>query len=144
MILIDINVLIYAHRADSPEHTRYAQWLSEVAGSPSPFGLSDFVLTGFLRIVTNRRIFPKPTPRGLALAFLRNLLDCRNAVLILPTSNQWSLVAELCEQVDISGPLVSDAYLAALAIDHGCELITTDSDFSRFPRLRWRHPLSCA
>lgn len=144
MLLPDINVLIYAHRSDSPEHERYARWLTRLVESPSPFGLSDFVMTGFLRIVTNRRIFPEPTPRATAIDFIENLLLQPNCVFVLPRPRQWSLMASLCEQADIAGPMVSDAYLAALTIDHGCELVTTDSDFARYPGLRWSHPLSQA
>ncbi len=142
MTLPDINVLVYAHRADSQEHEKYANWLRECVRSPSPFALSDFVITGFLRIVTHRKIFTEPTPRPLAVQFIDELLKQNNSVLVLPTSRQWELTVSLCEQADVTGAMVSDAYLAALAIDHGCELITCDGDFARFPELRWRHPLS--
>ncbi|MBI3928729.1 MAG: type II toxin-antitoxin system VapC family toxin [Armatimonadetes bacterium] len=142
MLLPDINALIYAHRSDSPEHQRYSDWLVRLVESPSPFGLSDFVMTGFVRIVTNRRVFREPTPRTVAVDFLANLLSQPNCVMVLPSSRQWRLMMELCEQADVVGPLVSDAYLAAQAIDHGCELVTTDSDFARFQGLRWSHPLA--
>lgn len=142
MNLIDVNVLIYSHRADSQEHARYADWLRSCVNADGPFALADVVLTSFLRIVTNRRVFSEPTPRNLAVRFCNNLLAQPNCVLLLPTPRQWSLLARLCDQANIVGPLVSDAYLAALAIDHGCEIVSTDSDFARFPELRWRHPLT--
>jgi toxin-antitoxin system PIN domain toxin len=140
MQLPDVNVLIYAHREDAPEHERYATWLQALTTSSEPFALSDVVLSGFLRIVTNQRIFDPATPMDTALAFCQRLVDWPRASLITPSRRHWELFTGLCR--DIKGPLVTDAYIAALAIEHGCELITTDSDFARFPGLRWRHPLA--
>lgn len=140
MQLPDVNVLIYAHREDAPEHQRYAAWLRSLAAAPEPFALSEVVLASFLRIVTNRKIFDPPTPMETAVAFCQRLVERPRAVLIAPSRQHWDLFVGLC--ADINGPLVTDAYLAALAIEHACELITTDSDFARFAGLRWRHPLS--
>lgn len=140
--LIDINVLIYSHRADSPAHQSYANWLRSLATGRKPFALADVVLAGFLRVVTNQKIFSEPTPRGVAVEFCDSLLSRPNCVLLAPTPRQWPILVELCEQAKVTGPLVSDAYLAALALDHGCDIVSTDSDFSRFPGLRWRHPLT--
>jgi toxin-antitoxin system PIN domain toxin len=139
MQLPDVNVLIYAHREDAPEHDRYAAWLKTLAAADEPFALSEVVLAGFLRIVTNRKIFDPPTPMATAIAFCQRLVAWPRAVMIVPSRVHWDLFVGLCAEVQ--GPLVTDAYLAALAIEHGCELITTDSDFARFPGLRWRHPL---
>jgi len=138
--LPDVNVLIYAHREDAPEHERYAAWLQALTASDEPFALSDVVLSGFLRIATNPRIFDPATPTDPALAFCQRLVDWPRASLIMPGGRHWELFTGLCR--DIKGPLVTDAYIAALAIEHGCELVTTDSDFARFPGLRWRHPLA--
>jgi len=140
MQLPDVNVLIYAHREDAPEHDRYAAWLRALTDSDEPFALSDVVLAGFLRSVTNPRIFDPPTPMDTALAFCQRLVDWPRASLIAPSRQHWDLFVKLCR--DIKGPLVANAYVAALAIEHGCELITTDGDFARFPGLRWRHPLA--
>jgi uncharacterized protein len=140
MQLPDVNVLIYAHREDAPEHDRYASWLVALTTSDEPFALSDVVLAGFLRIVTNPRIFDPATPMDTALAFCQRLVEWPRASLITPSRRHWELFIGLCR--DINGPLVTDAYVAALAIEHGCELVTTDSDFARFPGLRWRHPLA--
>lgn len=140
MQLPDVNVLIYAHREDAPEHERYAAWLQALTTSDEPFALSDVVLSGFLRIVTNQRIFDPPTPMDMALAFCQRLVDWPRASLITPGRRHWELFIGLCRE--IKGPLVTDAYIAALAIEHGCELVTTDSDFARFQGLRWRHPLA--
>jgi toxin-antitoxin system PIN domain toxin len=140
MQLPDVNVLIYAHRQDAPEHRRYAAWLEARAEADEPFAVAEIVLAGFLRIVTNGKIFEPPTPMATALAFCQRLVEWPRAVLITPSRRHWDLLVDLCS--NIRGPLVTDAYLAALAIEHGCELITTDSDFARFKGLRWRHPLS--
>jgi len=137
--LPDVNVLIYAHREDAPEHRRYAAWLRTLTAAPEPFALSEVVLAGFLRIVTNPRIFDPPTSMATAIRFCQRLVDWPRAVVIAPGDQHWDVFVGLC--ANIEGPLVTDAYLAALAIEHGCELITTDSDFARFARLRWRHPL---
>lgn len=140
MQLPDVNVLIYAHREDAPEHTRYATWLRALAETDEPFAVAEVVLASFLRIVTNGKIFDLPTPMDTAIAFCQRLVDWPRGVLLAPSRQHWDLFVDLC--ANIQGPLVADAYLAALAIEHGCELVTTDSDFARFKGLRWRHPLS--
>ena len=142
MELPDINVLIYAHREDAPEHEKYAEWLSNLAQGVSPFALSSVTLGGFLRIVTNPRIFQPATPMDVALGFCQRLTARPTAVFIQPGVRHWAIMIDLIERSRVRGAMVSDAYLAALAIEHGCELITTDSDFVRFPTLRWRHPLA--
>jgi toxin-antitoxin system PIN domain toxin len=139
MRLPDVNVLIYAHREDSPEHGEYAAWLTRLVEAHEPFAVAEIVLAGFLRIVTNGRIFDRPTPMATAMAFCQRLVNWPRAVWVAPSRRHWDVFLTLCAHVQ--GPRVSDAYLAALAIEHGCELITTDSDFARFQGLRWRHPL---
>ena len=142
MILPDINVLIYAHREDSPEHEAYAQWLRELVAGSEPFALSSHTLAGFLRIATHRKIFDPPTPMDVALRFCRQLVERPRAVWIQPGRDHWRILQETIETSGIAGALVSDAYLAALALEHGAELATTDGDFARFPKLRWHHPLA--
>ena len=139
MQLSDVNVLIYAHREDAPEHRRYAAWLEELAEADEPFAVAEIVLASFLRIVTNGKIFDPPTPMKMAIAFCQRLVEWPRAVLVTPSRRHWNLFIDLC--ANIHGPLVTDAYLAALAIENGCELVTTDSDFARFKGLRCRHPL---
>jgi toxin-antitoxin system PIN domain toxin len=141
MRLPDVNVLIYAHREDAPEHDLYATWLKDLATGPEPFALSEIVMSGFVRIVTNPKIFTPATPMETALAFCHSLVRRPQSVLVVPTHRHWRIFVDLCQRAKIKGPLVTDAYLAALAIEHGCELVTTDSDFSRFEGLRWSHPL---
>jgi toxin-antitoxin system PIN domain toxin len=141
VLLPDVNVLIYAHRAESPEHAAYASWLTATATGQSPFALSELVLSGVVRIVTNPRVFKIPTPLETALAFVRALLRRPNAVRLRCGARHFELFEQLCQQTSASGKLVADAFHAALALEHGCEWVTTDADFGRFPGLRVRHPL---
>ena len=142
MILPDVNVLVYAHREDAGQHVEYRKWLESVLAGPSAFGVSDIVLSGFLRVVTHPRVFEKPTPLGVAIAFVETLQSHVLAVPVNPGPRHWELFLSLCRDVEARGNLVPDAFLAALAIEHGCEWITTDRDFARFPGLRWRYPLA--
>lgn len=142
MTLTDVNVLIYAHREESPEHEAYAAWLTELATGVEPFGMSEIVLSGFVRIVTNGRIFPEPTPVETALDFAARLLERPTCVPVRPGAGHWAIFDGLCRATGARGKLVADAFHAALALEHGCEWITTDGDFARFPELRWRHPLA--
>ncbi len=141
MILPDVNVLVYAHREDAPHHDRYRAWLRETVRADAPFGMSDLVLSGFLRVVTHPRVFTEPTPSARALAFVHALRGRPNCVLIAPGLRHWEIFVNLCQAAGVKGNLIADAYLAALAIESGSEWITTDRDYSRFPALRWRHPL---
>ncbi len=141
MRLIDVNVLVYAHRAELPEHNDYLDWLRGVLAGDEAYGMSDLVLSGFVRVVTNPRVFNVPTPLDLAMAFAERARSQPNCVPIAPGPRHWEIFAALCRSAGAKGNLVPDAYLAALAIESGSEWITTDRDFSRFPGLRWRHPL---
>jgi toxin-antitoxin system PIN domain toxin len=142
MKLCDVNVLVYAHRADaSPEHDAYAAWLRDLATLPTAFGLSEAVLSGFVRVVTNPRIFPEPTPLDRALQFCENLRRRPTARILRPGDRNWEIFEGLCRRVQARGKLVADAWHAALAIECGCEWVTTDSDFARFPGLTCVHPL---
>lgn len=143
MKLCDVNVLIYAHRRDSnPEHDQYADWLKAVATGPEAFGISEAVLCGFVRIVTNPRIFVEPTPLDRALAFCQNLRERSQACILKPGDRNWKIFDSLCRDIPAKGKLVSDAWHAALAIEYDCEWYSTDSDFARFPGLKWRHPMA--
>jgi toxin-antitoxin system PIN domain toxin len=133
VILTDVNVLVYAHRRDTPNHLHYCEWLESVANSEAGFGLSDLVLSGFLRIVTHPRIFKEPTPLETAARFVTELRDRPNCLIINPGERHWAIFIRLCREVAARGNLVPDAYLAALAIESGSEWITTDRDYARFP-----------
>ena len=141
MRLVDVNALVYAHRLDAPGHQDYADWLRNLLADQEPYGVSDLVLNGFLRVVTNPKVFRQPTPLATALAFAEVLRGQPNCVPIAPGPRHWEIFTHLCLAAGVKGNLVPDAYLAALAIESGSEWITTDRDFSRFPGLRWHHPL---
>ena len=142
MDLVDVNVLVYAHRADAADHSRYLNWLEQLIRSDQAYGTADIVLSGFLRIVTHPRIFNPPSEMLSALAFVEEIRNQPNAVLITPGPRHWAIFTNLCRAASARGNLVPDAYLAALAIESGSRWITTDRDFSRFPGLSWRHPLN--
>ena len=141
MQLLDVNVLIYAFREESPDHERYRDWLDQLTASGDSFAISDTVLSSFLRIVTNDRIFRPGAPWRIASAFTEAIRRRPGYVRLAPGSRHWEIFMRVCESAGATGDLVPDAYLAALAIEHGCEWITTDQHFARFPGLRWRHPL---
>lgn len=141
MILLDVNVLVYAMRADAPRHREYRQWLRARLSALEPVGVADLVLSGVLRVLTHPRVFVPPTPFPTALAFVQALRSAPNCTIIAPGARHWEIFSQLCQASDARGNLVADAFLAALAIEAGCEWITTDRDFARFPGLRWRHPL---
>lgn len=141
MILVDVPILVYGFRADAPGHAQYLKWWQEQIVSPQAFGLADLVLSGFLRVVTHSRIFDPPSPLEDALRFVETLKSLPNYVEIRPGPRHWDLFMDLCRKVNARGGLVPEAFLAALAIEWGCEWITTDRNYARFPNLRWRHPL---
>lgn len=137
-----MNVLIYAHRPDMPGHERFSEWLSSVVNDDPVYGMSEIVLSSFIRVVTNPRVFDRPTSFDEAVAAADALRTRPNCVLISPGPAHWDIFTRLCRETSVKGDLIADAYLAALAIESGSEWITTDRDFSRFPGLRWRHPLA--
>jgi hypothetical protein len=141
LILVDVNVLVYAFRADAPRHAAYRGWLQERATSDQAFGVSYLVLASFLRVVTHPRIFDPPAPLGEATRFVEALRTRPNCVEVRPGPRHWEIFLTLCQQANARGNLVPDCYLAALAIESGSEWITTDRDYARFPGLRWRDPL---
>jgi uncharacterized protein len=142
MLLVDVNVLVYAGRADAVDHDRYADWLNDLVSGDQAFGMSDLVFSAFLRIVTNPRIFKNPSTMAEALAFVEAVRRCPQCVSMSPGPRHWRIFADLCRNAGVRGSLVSDTYFAALAIESGSEWITTDRDYARFPGLRWRHPLA--
>jgi hypothetical protein len=141
MVLPDVNVLVYAHREDTAGHAAYRAWMEAVVNGDEAYGISELVLSGFLRIVTHPKVFRRPSRVADALAFTEQVRTRPNCVPVAPGARHWDVFARLCRECDARGNLVPDAYLAALAIESGCEWITTDRDYSRFRGLRWRHPL---
>ena len=141
MNLLDVNILVYAHREDAPNHTAYHAWLKRELASPRAFGFSEFVASGFLRVVTHPEVFNSPSPIGKALAFLDRIRERPNCVSVVPGHRHWEIFTELCRSADVKGNAITDAYYAAMAIESGCVWVTTNRNFQRFPGLEWRHPL---
>jgi toxin-antitoxin system PIN domain toxin len=142
VLLPDVNVLVYAHRAESPDHERYADWVLQLARGTEPFGLSELGCSAFVRIVTNPKIWDEPTTLEDALGFIEQLRRRSNARPLTHGPTSWDIFAALCREAKARGKLVADAYHAALAVEHGCEFVTADGDFARFAGLRHRHPLA--
>ena len=136
----DVNILVYAHREESPSHSRYAEWLRELAIGPEPFALSELVMHGFVRVVSDPRIFDPPSTIPQTFRFLDALLARPTCKVLRPGPSHWSIFRGLCHESSIRSKLVADAVHAALAIETGCEWITADTDFARVaPKLRWQH-----
>lgn len=142
MWLLDVNILLYAHKEELPQHETCAAWLEQVVAGERPFAVTDFVLSGFLRIATNARLFEPPSTFEVALAFTDALKEQPNCLVLAPGARHWSIFTDLCRRTQATGNLVPDAYLAALAIETGSELVSADRDFKRFPGLRWHNPLA--
>jgi toxin-antitoxin system PIN domain toxin len=140
MRLIDVNVLIYAHRQDGPHYAQYKSWLETALDSPEALGVADLVLSAFLRIVTNPKAFRSPTPLAIGLDFVEAIRAHPNYVSVSPGPRHWPIFVRLCRETGASGNLIPDAYLAALAIESGSEWITSDRDYGQFAGLRWRQP----
>ncbi len=141
MNLLDVNILVHAHRLDSDRNPELRKWLENETNKEGPWALSEIVLSGFLRIVTHRRIFKTPTPLEVAIKFIDSLVSRPNCILVKPGDRHWEIFMNLCKKSQATGNLIPDAYLAALAIESGCVWVTTDSDFARFPSLKWINPL---
>lgn len=141
MILPDVNVLLYAFRSDSVDHERYRNWLSSVVNGPEAFGISRQVLASVIRICTHPRIFVRPSKLEEVLEFSKILLQQSNVTLIEPGDRHWSIFEKLCRECGARGNLVQDAWFAALAIESGCQWITTDRDYARFSQLNWSPPI---
>jgi uncharacterized protein len=142
VILCDVNVLVYAFDETSPHHDRYSSWLADLMSGEQLYRASDLVLSGFLRIVTNPRIFNRPASMDDALEFTDRIRHDPACLQVRPGPRHWGIFTRLCREAGVRGDLVPDAYLAALAIESGAELASADRGFARFPNLRWRHPLN--
>ena len=141
MILPDVNVLLYAFRRDSRDHEAYRGWLESVVNGEMAYGMSPQVLGGVIRVATHPRIFQRPSRLSDAMAFVAVLLEQPHCQTIHPGYRHWTIFQELLRRTDAAGNLVQDAWFAALAIEAGCEWISTDRDFARFEGLHWRAPL---
>jgi uncharacterized protein len=142
MKLIDLNLLLYAVNSDSVLHRQAKTWLEEVLSGEEPIAIPWVVLLGFLRIATNPHIFPTPLEVTNALGIVDGLLSQPNVQLLSPKMRHWAILRSLLIETGTAGNLTTDAHLAALAIENGAELCSTDRDFSRFPRLNWTNPIA--
>lgn len=142
MLLADTNVLVYAHRPEAERHKEYRDWLEGLINGPEPYAVADFAVNGMVRVVTDQRIYRTPTPLEDALFVAALIRNQPHARVVQPGPRFWPIFTEVCRAAKARGKLIPDAYLAALAIEHGCELVSDDRDFRRFAGLRWRHPLS--
>lgn len=136
MILPDVNVLVYAYRPDAQHHDQARRWLNAVVEGDATFALSKLVLSAFVRIVTNRKIYREPTPIDHAFAFCDNLFSQPHCTIVEPSAPHWAIFQRLCIETNTSGNSLTDAWFAALAIEWGCEWVTFDRDFRRFPGLK--------
>ena len=142
MILVDANILVYSHVASFSQHKAARKWLDgKLNGSPQ-VGLPWSSLLAFLRLVSNPRIFERPEPIANAWLQVRAWLACEAAWIPQPTERHADLLNKLLTLPGVHGNLVPDAHLAALALEHGLTLCSTDGDFARFPTLRWQNPIS--
>jgi toxin-antitoxin system PIN domain toxin len=142
MIVLDANVLLYAHNQAAPQHTPVVHWLKEIFLKEEAIGLPWVTAWAFLRIRTNQRLWPKPESPAAALSILHYWFSQPGVVLLNPGPRHGELLERLMEKHQVAGPLVTDAVLAALAMEHGATLASTDQDFSRFTDLRWVNPLA--
>ncbi|MCZ8131690.1 MAG: PIN domain-containing protein [Steroidobacteraceae bacterium] len=140
MKLLDVNVLMYAHDTSSVHHARCRDWLVRTLKGDEHVGLPWQTLLGFVRIVTNPRAVRRPLAGPEACAIVDRWLARPQAVVVEPGERYWSILRDLVARAQVQGPLVSDAALAALALEQGATLCTTDRDFRRFDGLRLLDP----
>lgn len=132
MLLLDVNVVLAAHRADHPDHAAVREWFDDMLAGHERFAVPALVWTSFLRFSTNRRIFEVPTSRDEAFAFVEATCAHPLHLSVGPGPRHLALLRELCEEADALGDLVVDAAIAALAAEHGAGIVTLDRDFARF------------
>jgi uncharacterized protein len=137
VLLPDVNVLLAGFRSDHVHHKLARRFLEEARSRGATIGLADVALSSVVRLATNSRVFVRPDRVDAALAFLDILLE-PPAQLVLAGPTHWTRFAELCRHLQLRANLVPDAYLAAIALEQGAQLITFDRGFGRYPGLRWR------
>ncbi len=142
MTILDANVLLYAYNADSPQHKQISRWLSKLLKSGETIGLPWVTVWTFIRISTNPRLWTSPRTASETFAIVREWRAQPGVVAVSPGPLHAEILEKLVCDFGTSGPLVTDAVIAALAIEHGSSLASTDQDFRRFPNLRWINPLS--
>ncbi len=141
MILVDANLLLYAEDQQSPFHEPARRWWDAQLSGASPVCLCWTVINAFIRIGTNPRVFEHPLSIHQSISRVQSWLDQPCTRLVQPTSKHWIVFQKMLSEGQAAANLVTDAHLAALASEHGCVLMSTDTDFSRFPGIKWRNPL---
>ena len=141
MIVPDINLLVYAYNSDAPDHERARTWWEISLSSIRPVGLPWVVMLGYLRLMTSRSVLIDPFSPVEAIGHVRSWLERPQVLVLSPGPRHLDLIEDLMHAARASGQLATDVHLAALAIEHHAELCSNDSDFSRFPGLRWSDPL---
>jgi uncharacterized protein len=142
LILVDANILLYAEDSLQSRHQQARAWWDGQLSGSGVVCLCWTVLSAFIRIGTNPRVFEHPLSLEQALARVQSWLDQPCTRVVRPTERHWTVFKQVLTDGQAVANLVTDAHLAALAIEHGCELASTDSDFARFPKLKWRNPLA--
>ncbi len=140
MIVIDANILLYAHDASSPAHARSRAWLEATVAAESDVRLGVATVLAFVRIATDPRVYATPMAASEAIGIVAGLLGRPNVSLVNPSDRHWTLFADAAATGQARGPMLMDAHLAALAIEHGATLATADRDFRRFTGLRLVDP----
>jgi toxin-antitoxin system PIN domain toxin len=142
MMIIDVNILLYAVDKRATQHATIRAWWEAALNGPEPIGLPWIVLVGFLRMSTSSRVFHSPLTPNEAIDHVNAWITNPNARVLLETGEHWSTLAELLRQTGTTGNRTTDAHLAALAISHHATLASCDTDFGRFRRLKWENPLA--
>jgi len=140
VFLLDVNVVLAAHRDDHPHHALVRAWFDTVLAGDEPFAVPVLVWASFLRLATNRRIFAVPTPRPAVFAFVEAVRAQPLHLPLAPGPRHLLILRRLCDEADALGDLIPDAVIAAVAAEHGCEVVTLDRDFARFPSVPHRRP----
>ena len=140
MLLPDANVLLYAVNSDASNHVLARGWLDQALAGRRTVGFTWSVLLAFLRLATHPAVFPRPIDVAQATEQVRSWLRCSTAVVVEPGARHVEVLANLLTASGVGGNLVGDAHLAAIAIEHGAELVSFDRDFARFAGLRWTLP----
>ncbi len=142
MKILDANLLLYAVNEDAPLHQKARPWLESVLSGTETVGFAWNALLAFLRLSTRRAVFLQPLEVSAALALMDHWLQQPCSLVVHPGDRHLRILRELIAPLGTGGNLTSDAHLAALAIEHGAELCSSDTDFARFPSLHWRNPLA--
>lgn len=143
MTVLDANVLLYAYNADAPQHGVAARWLRDLITSGETIALPWLTIWSFVRIATNKAIWTNPVPAAEAFRIFRDWLEQPGVLILDPGPRHFEILEQILAEHRAAGPLLTDAALAALAVEHGAILASTDQDFARFEGLRWVNPWAC-